>query len=338
MEKTVVSTNLQLKDLYERFEIPFGTLLWRACEKLPCGFVRPHTVRNGSLVFVGGGYTGNSQNSRTVFQYDLATFSWSALEITPCHSFGLAIINDMVTIIGGVNVMTSQETNNLYSYKKFDTTGKWCTSLPPMLKIRSCHSVVNVNNSFVIVAGGVDSVSRTHRDSVEIFDIENRRWIEAPSLPIGTSFMCMAASNKSVFLCGGLGVSGAVCDVITSDIQTLVEAAKSGVRDTNVWKRPTKLPLVRSGCVVVQNKLVTFGGIPHGGQNNDKCNSSIYCWNQENNTWTKLGSLPFSFSSMSGITVTPNKVMLFGGYTNARSWTTSLSHEALEVVNILMDQ
>ncbi len=328
-----------LKDLYERLDIPLGTLLWKACESIPCGFVRPHTVRNGRFIFVGGGYTGNSQHSRTVFQYDLTTFIWSALAITPCHSFGLTIINDKVAILGGVNVVTSQETKTLYSY---DSSGcKWCESLPPMLNIRSCHSVVNVSNNFIIVAGGIDNISRIHKDSVEILDIQNKQWFEAPPLPIGVSFMCMAASDKSVFLCGGLGESGAVCDLIMADVQTLVESAKSGVSgsDINVWKRPTKLPSVRSGCVVVQNKLVTFGGISFGGgQNNDKCNSSVFCWNEEENTWVKLGLLPFSLSSMSGITITQNKVMLIGGYTNTRSWITSLSREVLEVVNILMEQ
>ena len=216
-----------LKDLYERLDIPLGTLLWKACESIPCGFVRPHTVRNGRFIFVGGGYTGNSQHSRTVFQYDLTTFIWSALAITPCHSFGLTIINDKVAILGGVNVVTSQETKTLYSY---DSSGcKWCESLPPMLNIRSCHSVVNVSNNFIIVAGGIDNISRIHKDSVEILDIQNKQWFEAPPLPIGVSFMCMAASDKSVFLCGGLGESGAVCDLIMADVQTLVESAKSGV-------------------------------------------------------------------------------------------------------------
>ena len=320
--------------LYESLDIPKGTLLWKACSPLTCGFVRPHVVREGPYVFTGGGYTGKLQHSRTVFRYDIRTNTWSALEISPCHSFCLTVIDDMVTILGGINVVTSHDSNVLYSYRVIGSKGKWCVCLPPMLTKRSCGSVEKVDG-FVIVAGGVDGVSRHHMRNVEVLDIQSKQWFTAPPLSMGVSFMCMKASKDSVFVAGGLGETGAISDVMMCDIQKLVQAAKMRNLNVSIWEKVTSLPLVRPGCAVVQDKLVTFGGIPTDDRVMDNCQCDVYCWRKELNAWEKLGNMPVSQSSMSAVTISPNRVMLIGGYRNARSWTTSLSFDIFEVVNIL---
>ena len=328
------SLSTKNEDIYKKFDIKEGTLLWRACSSLPCGIVRPHVVRNGSFIYMGGGYTGNSMLTRTVFKYDIYNDSWDLLPVSSCHSFAVVVIDDLITIVGGINIITSKNTNTLLSYKCIGgSKGKWCSYFPSMSFERSCCSALCLKG-YLAVIGGINDVDRSYMDSVEVFDVREKQWYKAPSLPTGVSFMSIAASSDSIFLTGGLGILGGLHDVFKCNFQSLIEAAKAGSTEIQIWEKMAKMPFVRSACAIINEKLFIFGGVGANESGRDECQTAIFNWNEESKEWKKIGNMVAKRSSMTVIVTGSHKAMLIGGYNNPQSWTTSLLSDVIELVNI----
>ena len=315
-----------------------GTLLWRTCKSLPSGMLRPHVVQSTKTcsIFMGGGYTGNTELTRSVFKYDYSSDVWSTLPITPCHSFGLAIIKDLVTVIGGINIITAQPSKTLFSFvEDVGSKGKWCSLLPPMESNRSCCSAVVIGRYLVVIGGVFELENSTYQDTVEILDIEEEHWYLAPNFPKPVTFMSSCASEDRIFLTGGLTTTGAVSDVFSGSIIRLIEAAKNGTQDTSVWEVITQTPFGRSGCGIIHGTLVVFGGMNVDDTTSKKSvQSEVFAWNNDSRTWIKLGDMPAKRSSLSVVVTGPSRVMIFGGYNNPLNWTNSLLSDVIEVVNI----
>ena len=244
------------------------TLLWRACDAAPCGLVRPHLVKLGRCLYMGGGLGNNLTKIRTVYRYSLADNTWSALPVSPCHTFGLAVIYNMITLVGGVNIITSQPSNALLSFKEdVGPKGKWCTLVPPMPTGRSCSSVVNARNH-VVVMGGVVKENRSYTKIVEIYDTNSKTWYSTPAvaLPLEVAFMCGSAGTDRLYLSGGLSSTGAVTRVYSCSIDALLATAKtdSDPAAPSVWEAIADIPHVRSGNCVLQDRFLIFCGILEG--------------------------------------------------------------------------
>ena len=126
-------------------------LLWRGCSPIPCGLVRPHVVTDDTNIYVGGGNLGRMEFTRTVMKYDIVANKWSCLPITAFHTFSLVLINGLITVIGGYNVVTACVSNTLTSFDK--GSNKWCMRFPPMLTKRSASSAVAALSHVVVVGG-----------------------------------------------------------------------------------------------------------------------------------------------------------------------------------------
>ena len=326
---------MDVEKLTEIHKVKDGTLLWRACESLPCGIVRPHVAQTERYIFIGGGFTGNSDLTRSIFRYDITQDTWNILPITPCNTHGLAIVNDLPTIVGGVNVITGFPSKTLFSFVEIGSKGKWCSLLPPMQISRSCSSVISTGH-YLIVVGGVNEMdSSLYQDTVELLDIKEKKWYFAPSFPKPVAFMSIAASNDVLYLAGGLTPNGAIKDVFCCSISELVQNAKSS-EQISVWQVLTKMPCYRSGCAVIQDSLVVFGGIANDDENTERVQSAIFVWNNETKTWKKLGNMPAKRTSLSVAVTDTTKAMLFGGYNNPQHWSMSLLSDVVEVVNLFI--
>lgn len=307
-----------------------GTLLWRTCEPAPSGMVRPHVARTGRYILVGGGFTGNSDLSRSVFKYDTEKDSWHDMPLAPCNNFGLVVVNQLPTIVGGVNIITGLSSKDSFSFVDIGSKGKWCSLLPPMNVGRSCSSVA-LTGDFLVVVGGIGELdSSSHEDTVEVLDIREKKWYLASSFPKPVAFMSIAASDSSIYLTGGLTPNGATREVFHCSVNELVQKAKSLDRSGSVWKVLSQMPYYRSGCAIIQETLVVFGGLKdHEVQN------GIFAWDGTGQTWKKLGRMPMKRTSLSIGVTGSSKALLIGGYNDPKHWSMSLISDIVEVVNLV---
>ena len=91
--------------------------------------------------------------------YSLSTGSWKTLPRYGPNGFpGMAVMNNQLVLVGGLNNSTSRATNVLGVWDEESQT--WTHPFPEMPTPRSSPSVVAYQN-WLIVAGGADE--RNHR-------------------------------------------------------------------------------------------------------------------------------------------------------------------------------
>ena len=324
------------------------SLLWRGRAPLPCGVVRPHVVTRGTCVFVGGGSTGKLEFTRTIFKFEKQKNEWSNLPITPYFNFSMALVDDRVTVVGGVSVITSQVSNALASYEESaGAHGKWSHSrFPPMPTKRSCTSSTSISK-YLVVVGGIGEGDDNYLNTVEVLDVKSSQWYTASTFPKPVTFMSISASSSWIYLTGGLTTTGAVRVVFGCSLDTLLNSC-DGLKDDRsnpgqVWEEVAVAPCLRSGCCVVREKLVVFGGITYkheGLHVTEGISSSVYTLDPPHPlatgkvSWRLVGQMAAKRSSMSLAVTGPSSVLMVGGYIDPRNWMNSLTTDVMEVVNL----
>lgn len=170
---------------------------------MPFGTVRPHVVTSGNNVFVGGGNSGKVEFTRTVLRYDIAANEWSSLPITAYYTFSMAVIQGLLTLIGGSNVVTAYVSDALTSYE--EGTKKWGVKFPPMLSKRCATSAVSTSTHVIVVGGISDGDDSTYLDVVESLDLSSMLWSTVSSFPKPVTFMSASVCSLTgrIYLLGG---------------------------------------------------------------------------------------------------------------------------------------
>ena len=129
-------------------------------------------VRGGAVVHHNIVYC-ISYNSYTVYAYQPDEDEWQEHSHCPHNQTGLAIIKDLLTVIGGKEEEEGRKTNKLLSWRD----GRWEEVFPPMNTARWDHAVLS-EDDYVIAVGGEDGET-----SVELFTVSTNTWSTVTSLP-----------------------------------------------------------------------------------------------------------------------------------------------------------
>ena len=187
-------------------------------------------------------YCGKTRMPHYVFNYNTSDHEWSTLPECMVHDFGLAVVDGLVTVVGGegdevyglVRSLSdgSSDDSRLPSSRSYslcvlnEQYGCWdWDHFPPMSVARKDPAVICVQQ-YVIVAGGVsDGVIY---NSVELMNIETKTWSEVASLPEAASSLTAACCGDQLYFLGGRNKNGSTGTVFTCSAQSLVESSDSG--------------------------------------------------------------------------------------------------------------
>lgn len=126
---------------------------------------RGAVVVHGTIAYIIG------RNSRTLYRYQSDKDKWREHSQCPHVNPGLALINDMLTAVGGKE--RDRATNKLVSWNE----EKWVEEFPPMKTPREEPAVVS--HGLCVVALGGDVEQR----GVEVFNVSSSLWTTVTSLP-----------------------------------------------------------------------------------------------------------------------------------------------------------
>ena len=310
-------------------------LLWRACPPLGCGVVRPHLVILGNTVYVGGGNTSILETSRRVHKFVAGSNEWESLPITPYFTFALSTVAGQLTIIGGINILSSLTSADLLTFD--GNINKWKKTLPAMPTKRCAASATTLHKKLV-VTGGIGKDGSTYLDTVEVLDSDKLEWTCASSLPKPTSFMSITSceATNRIYLLGGLTKHGSVRSVFSCFLKDLVASAsqvkseKGEGEGESVWEVLTETPYHRMGCLAMKGRLVVASGLDQ----KDKTTRSVHVFDPTLQKWDRIGAMPASRSSCSLASLGEGRLMVVGGYLNPSNWMTSLTTDVIECVNM----
>ena len=303
-------------------------LRWRDGGRAPRRMYGEVSAVDGSVAYFRHGRI----YSKTVFAYNSTNSKWSELPQCPNEDFSLAMINSLLTAIGG---MTSNRdiTNSLLSL----TDNKWTKHFTPMPTKRWLTVVVCSGRSLV-VAGGVGKRGKK-LSTVEVMDAETLQWSTASSLP--HSLYCASATlcGDQVYMLGGFDKNDKPSkSVFTCSLAVLLQSCQpqslgaqlktlSLASRPKVWHQLADTPVTLSTCASLHGRLLAVGG----KDSDYKHTTAIHKYNTTTNSWKVISHMTTPRCRFTVAVLPHNELMVVGGLT-PNSWTGT---DSVEIANIV---
>ncbi len=278
-------------------------LLWRegpeACTKLRR---EPDAVPDNDVVYFKYFWGIN------IFAYNIAQQSWAELPDCPVSSFSMAVLDGMLTIIGGKSSDLAP-VSTLYSY----AGSKWVQKFPNMHTERY-WTMSTRWNYFLIVMGG-EGRDRQVLDVVEVLNLQTQQWSFASSLPRAMDSAASAICGDDLYVGGGSHANSAryiaVCS-LPHLLENLHEEKLSiGVALSlkELWKQIDDLPYFKTCLTSVESYLFAVGG----KDELEQPTSAVYVYNSPSKKWQKVSEMKYARSSCYAVSLPNNEIMVVGG-------------------------
>ena len=272
------------------------------------------------------------RESKSVFAYNSTNNKWSELPECPNTNGSLAMVNSLLTAIGG---MTSnyEITNSLLSL----TDNKWTKQFPPMPTKRSVTVVVCSGRSLV-VAGGVGGGNKK-LSTVEVMDTGTLQWSTASSLPHPLYSASATLCADQIYMLGGFyKLEEESTSVFTCSLAALLQSCQtrspgeqlktlSLTSRPKVWHQLADTPVDGSTCASLHGRLLAVGGVYSGNEPT----TAIHMYNTTTNSWEVISHMAVPRCQFSVAILPHNELMVVGG-NSADNWTSTDSVEFASIV------
>ena len=254
--------------------------------------------------------------SKGVVAYNSATNKWSELPECPNYGFSLAVVNGLLTAIGG-KTSTELVTNSLLSL----TDNKWTEKLPPM-PTKRWVTITLCSGVSLVVAGGVGREGRKKLSTIEVLNTETLQWSTASSLPHPLFRSSLTLCGDQVYMLGGWDQNGEKSkSVFTCSLAALLQSCQpqsqkarlktSLTNRAEVWHQLADTPVTLSAYASLHGRLLAIGGYsPYG-----KMTTAIHIYNPTTNSWKVISHMATPRSQCLVAVLPHNELMLVGGRT-----------------------
>ena len=237
---------------------------WMGGKNAPVGMTRGAAVMQGNTAYFRPAF------SHTLYSYNKEE-QWSQLPDNPFSKYGLAVIDDLLTSVGGVN--NDQLTSILLSLTVESGTKIWVKAFPSMPTPRSTAACVTTGSTLIVVGGqGVDCCL----DRVEVMSTENKQWTTVSSLPQPLALLSGAVCGDTLFLAGGFKhgprTSKSVFTCSLADLFTPTLSKQTLSPSHNVWKEICSTPVGQSTLVSFGGSILAIGGRDESDKSTSKVN------------------------------------------------------------------
>ena len=288
------------------------------------------TVINDTL-YIGGGLAPTIDDDYLMFSYKLTDDQWKMLPIVP-QCFGAPTnINNDISYIGGYDRSTSRSTNKVITL----LNNNWTTQYNNMTIARGYHAVVSYQH-YTIVAGG-DGEDGSTLDTIEVFNCNNNQWtILSKHLPQPMKFINATTCNQSFIIAGYDDADDNSANgtyILTIDSLLGTEQQQSLTSSTsehdNKWSELCCTPYWNTTIVPNTTTPVIIGGSEQG-----KTVNNISLYDDSNDIWRTISSLPISCACATVATI--NNIMIVAGGCTDRS--TTEAYDATTLTSVMLGQ
>jgi len=285
-------------------------LTWERRGDAPYKMHSGAAVAHGSMCYFTSGY----DYSDDVFGYDSEKNEWSELPACPQSEFGLAIVNNLLTAVGGASNTTGKCVNDLVSFNG----SVWVKIFPPMPTERLKHAVTTMQNYLIAVGGRDLRTGGVKLSTVEVMDMNTLEWYIAASLPEPVYTMSATVCGGRLYLLGGYDKYGnETRAVFTCTLDSLIRSCHPPSQtpphtsEASVWQRVADVPVVESTCTTLKGRVLAIGGEDSDGINT----ATVYMYDAKSDSWPLVGYMPTARSRSQCLVVAPhNRIIAVGGY------------------------
>ena len=284
-------------------------------------------------MYVTAGGAPNDNTHNDVYCYNTNTDHWTVLP-QPGHRFGtLHMLDDKLTIFGGINPVTQRCHNKVTTYN--NNTNRWYRKYPSMLNIRSVPGVITYNK-YVIVMGGSSSPDNFH-DSIEIMDYHHElQWkIVSVKLPVPMWRIKPTISGDNFTIVGYGAAGGQYNGYYQIAIEEILDQPPFTSATSNKWKKLSYAQYYDTATVPYSNPPVIIGGDIKGVTT---CDITLY--DSSKNSWRKVDSLTSARQYVGVALLNNNSIIVIGGTSGGVGIKAAMASSltTVEIGNIVPNQ
>ena len=247
----------------------------------------PEKMWRGSAVVHGNTAYFRPDGSSKVYSYQniLGKEQWSQLPDNPIEAFSLAVIDGLLTSVGGYN-SRYDVISTLLSLTGEGERRQWSEVFPPMLTARS-YTVCITTGQALVVAGGYRG---GYLDTVEMMNINTKYWTTVCPLPQKVNRLSVITCGDTIYLVGD--IRRASKTVFTCFLPDLWQPETLGSRirhalfgsdktKSSVWKEISSLPVRDSTLATLGGHLLAIGGEDDSGDST----TDVYRYDSQTDSW-----------------------------------------------------
>ena len=290
-------------------------MTWREGKKAPEEMKRGAAVVDGNTAYFRPGGLSRVYS----YQNILGNEQWSRLPDNPNKGFSLAVIDGLLTSVGGWN--SRGPTNTLLSVTGEGERKKWSEVFPCMPTPRGLTACITTEKALVVAGGEAVGDLAT----VEVMDINTKQWTTVCPLPQKLRLPSGIVCGDSLYLAGGLIGCLWSKSVFTCSLPDLwqPETLGSRIRRTltrsNVWKEISSLPVTRSTLASFGGHLLAIGGNDSGNPTTD-----VYRYDSHTDSWHVISQMKNKRSQCLAVTLSEDRLIVVGGWTRIGISTDSV--------------
>ncbi len=261
---------------------------------------------------------------------------WETLPSCPHKYFGLVMVEDNVTTIGGKvqerasptgDGNRSSYTDKLLSYVTAASgarAGQWVELFPPMPSKRASPAAVSTSRS-LIVAGGDNG---HHLRTVEVMDLTDKQWHTASILPraLSNPSMVLCETTNRIYLSGQDNQNSRTQVLFNCSIHELLRTMEpvtgreyedepfygpSKPKIIRVWNELPSTPNDSSTLAIVDSHVMVAGGIGKKGE----ASNEIYYLDMSHCKWEHIAQMPTArHGALVGFNSSTEKLVIIGGF------------------------
>ena len=241
-----------------------------------------------------------------MYSYSLTEDKWTELKSCQREEFGLAIVNNRLTAIGGCPVGGGPATNTLLSLTQDSSEIKW-EELFPSMSTPQQQPLAVTTPFHLVVAGRYSSL-------MDILDLSTLQWSSALGMPAPWS------SYISMTFCGKHLYFSSIDLMFSCSMEKLVKSCSpsSITNSSSLWTRSEDIPI--PGPIVT---LVTMGGhvlaVTYPG--------SIHCYDKNTDSWSVVSETvpgPYHCYSTLCVAVPPRNDLVLVDTLSKKTWIGNL--------------
>ena len=246
-----------------------------------------------------------------VYTYDSSNSKWLCIyPECPFIRFGIAVINGLLTAIGGKQ--DDKVTGTLLSLTGEGTNKQWSKKFYPMPTERLFPGIL-LYRKLLIIAGGTSSgLDADSLSTVEVMDTETLHWTTTESLPHPFVDAWLTVCGDKVYMLGGNNRKTPSNSVFSCSLNDLRDW--SGIRK---WDTMPFVPVYNATCATGDGQLLAVGGKHQLEEGKFKNSSAIYAYNPTKNSWRLTECHMKTARSFCLVAALPdNQLMVVGGFTS----------------------
>ena len=263
----------------------------------------------------------------TLYKYDSTVDpyeAWSQLVKCPYEDSSLAVVDGLVTAIGGVEFrgLGKRVTNRLISLKGREIRS-WESHFPDMPTSRYCAVAVTTSKHLIVIggiriAGVANSLEAT--DKVEVMNTAAAplTWSTVAKLIKPYCKISATPCGNQLYILGGDKGRGSKI-VMACSLSSLVQSSKD-TEPSAIWRQPTAVPNFYSTCASINGELLAVGGTSDTNLKNSEAQTQLYRYDQNEGSWNLFTNMITPrYNSLVAVFPSKNLIVVVGGYDKNKS-------------------